>query len=169
MLGERPVAEYGIALAAIGALIFVVRAILNYLTFVHNNPQKEPQVNNFTSFKDRFVVGAKQIEHIGEQIDKIVTIWNPDRARQSDEIHDYTKKTWNIHDVYDTTQRPVWWMPAKIGETMEKIERSMGDLLKESKRTNILLEKFIALNTQEHNIIIRDIRANSNLFIKGKS
>jgi len=152
MLGERPVAEYGIALAALGALIFVVRAILNYLTFVHNNPQKASSNNSFASFKDRFIVGAKQIDDISEQIDAMFMIWSPDRAKQMSETHAFTKETLGMHKVYDSEQRPVWWMPAKLDETLK-------ELLKESKKTNTLLEKFIALNTAEHNIIIRDIRA----------
>jgi len=156
MLGERPVAEYGIALAALGALIFVVRAILNYLTFVHNNPQKGSLLNNgFASFKDRFIVGAKQIDDISKQIDAMFIIWSPDRAKLISETHAFTKETLTMHKVYDSEQRPVWWMPAKLDETLK-------ELLKESKKTNVLLEKFIALQTQEHNIIIKDIREKSN-------
>jgi len=143
MLGERPVAEYGIALAALGALIFVVRAILNYLTFVHNNPQKESQTNNFASIKDRFIVGAKQIDDISEQIDDMFRTWSPERAKQMTDTHTYILKM----------------------ETLEMHKHeTMKELLKESRKTNALLEKFIALQTQEHNIIIRDIGARKNSF-----
>ena len=144
MLGERPAAEYGIALAALGALIFVVRAVLNYLTYVHNHPQKEGHLNGFASFKDRFVVGAKQIDDISDSINKMELMWSPDRATQMTDTHSYSKEALVIHKAE---------------------QKSINDLLVETRKTNALLEKFIALNTQEHNIIIRDIR---NHLFKGK-
>ena len=146
MLGERPAAEYAVALAAIGALIFVVRAILNYLVYIHNNPVKQNSINGNAIMKSH-------VEVIASQMDDMVKMWSPDRAKQMTETHDWTKKTLDLHQVYDSEQRPVWWMPAKLDETLK-------DLLKECRKTNTLLEKFIALNTQEHNIIIRDIRGN---------
>jgi len=132
MLGERPIAEYGIVLAALSVLVLVIRAILSHLRYVHDTTPTFPISGNGD------VLMRADIKGLKIQMDDMYKIWIPDRAKQISDTHTYILKMETLD--------------------MHKSE-TMKELLKESKKTNVLLEKFIALNTAEHNIIIRDIRA----------
>lgn len=120
MLGERPAAEYGIVIAALGVLLFLVRALLAHWKHVHDTTQKGSGNGD--------VIMRAHVEDNARQIDKLVGLWGPERAKQMSETHASLLKmeTLNIHK-----------------------DEVMKDLLKESRKTNTLLERFITLNTHQ--------------------
>lgn len=114
--------ELGIATIIV---IMLLREILPYLTKTGNGQS----------------VMKSQIDDIARQMDKMVLMWSPERAKQMSETHTLAKETLDMHKVNREHDREL--SKQKHKEQQERLKECVA----EQKKTNTYLERLITLST----------------------
>lgn len=135
MTPENTFKDYGVAVLALTALIFIFKYVFAYLTHAHST-KSGGSGNGFSVMK-------AHVEDIANQMNEQAKIWTPEKAKQIDAIRSETKENLKMHLVFGKDNIPVWHNREEVHETQKELVIEVRKNTAETKITNSLLRQIV--------------------------